>query len=98
MYAAARPQHTRLHIVQAIRVADSATCAFEAGTIVMLGSSVMGALRIAARVPRATWLCAALCLLRVSPAAAATDEEKAGARAAATQGLTAYDKQHWAEA
>jgi len=58
----------------------------------------MGALRIAARVPRATWLCAALCLLRVSPAAAATDEEKAGARAAATQGLAAYDKQHWAEA
>lgn len=57
----------------------------------------MGASRIAARVPRATWLCAALCLSRVSPAAAATDEEKAGARAAATQGQAAYEKQHWAE-
>jgi len=37
-------------------------------------------------------------LLRVSPAAAATDEEKAGARAAATQGSAAFEKQHWAEA
>jgi hypothetical protein len=63
----------------------------------MLGFEVMGALRIAARVPRATWLCAALCLLRVSPAVAASDEEKAGARAAATQGQAAYEKQHWAE-
>jgi hypothetical protein len=37
-------------------------------------------------------------LLRVSPAAAASDEEKAGARAAATQGQAAYENKRWAEA
>jgi len=57
----------------------------------------MGVFRIAATLPRATWLCAALCLLRVSPAVAASDEEKAGARAAATQGQAAYDNKRWAE-
>lgn len=57
----------------------------------------MGASRIATRA-RAAGLCAALCLLKVSIASAATDEEKAGARAAATQGQAAYEKQRWAEA
>lgn len=57
----------------------------------------MGAFRIAT-LPSASCLCAALCLLRVTPAVAATDDEKAGARAAATQGQAAYDNKHWAEA
>src|SRR6188768_2893736 len=58
----------------------------------------MGALRIATTLPSTAWLCAALCLLSVRPAFAASDEEKAGARAAATQGQAAYEKKHWAEA
>ncbi len=57
----------------------------------------MGALRIAVTLPGATWLCAALCLLGVRSAAAATDEEKAGARAAATQGHAAFENKRWAE-
>ena len=48
--------------------------------------------------PSTAWLCAALCLLSVRPAFAASDEEKAGARAAATQGQAAYEKKNWAEA
>jgi len=64
---------------------------------VVLGFEVMGALRIAITLPSVTCLCAALCLLRVSPAAAASDEEKAGARAAATQGQAAYENKRWAE-
>jgi hypothetical protein len=58
----------------------------------------MGALRIAGTLSGATWLCAALCLLSVRPAAAASDEEKAGARAAATQGQAAFENKRWAEA
>jgi hypothetical protein len=58
----------------------------------------MGALRIARTLSGATWLCAALCLLSVKPAAAASDEEKAGARAAATQGQAAFENKRWAEA
>src|SRR6188768_2192346 len=57
----------------------------------------MGALRIATTLPSTAWLCAALCLLSVRPAFAASDEEKAGARAAATQGQAAYEKKNWAE-
>ena len=64
----------------------------------VIGFEVMGAFRFAATLPSATWLCAALCLLSASPAAAASDEEKAGARAAATQGQAAFEKQRWAEA
>jgi len=63
----------------------------------MIGFEVMGAFRIAT-LSSASCLCAALCLLRVTPAVAATDEEKAGARAAATQGQAEYDNKHWAEA
>ncbi|HET7540182.1 MAG TPA: hypothetical protein VFK05_09925 [Polyangiaceae bacterium] len=58
----------------------------------------MGTFRIAITLPSVSCLCAALCLLRVSPAAAASDEEKAGARAAATQGQSAYENKRWAEA
>jgi hypothetical protein len=58
----------------------------------------MGAFRIRVTALGATWLCAALCLLNASPAAAATDEEKAGARAAATQGQAAFENKRWAEA
>ncbi|MEI9938280.1 MAG: hypothetical protein WDO69_13755 [Pseudomonadota bacterium] len=58
----------------------------------------MGAFRFAATLPSATCLCAALCLLSVRPAAAASDEEKAGARAAATQGQAAFENKRWAEA
>jgi hypothetical protein len=65
--------------------------------LVVIGFEVMGAFRIAT-LPSATCLCAALCLLRVTPAVAATDDEKAGARAAATQGQAAYDNKRWAEA
>jgi len=71
--------------------------AFEAESGVVLCSEVMGALRIAP-LSCATWLCAALCLFKVNLAVAATDEEKAGARAAATQGQAAYEHQRWAEA
>jgi hypothetical protein len=63
----------------------------------MLGFEVMGVYRIAT-LPGAAWLCAALCLSSVRPAAAATDEEKAGARAAATQGQAAFENKRWAEA
>src|SRR6188768_3900498 len=58
----------------------------------------MGAFRIVTTLPAATWLCVALCLLGVRPAFAASDEEKAGARAAATQGQAAFEKKRWAEA
>ena len=58
----------------------------------------MGAFRIVTTLPAATWLCVALCLLGVRPAVAASDEEKAGARAAATQGQTAFENKRWAEA
>src|SRR6478735_2208619 len=100
MYASTRPQHTCPACVgpksQRARAAG-ASAPFEAPAIVVIGFEVMGVFRIAATLPRATWLCAALCLLRVSPAVAASDEEKAGARAAATQGQAAYDNKRWAE-
>jgi len=65
--------------------------------VVMIGLEVMGSFRFVITLPSATCLCAALCLLS-APAAAATDEEKAGARAAATQGQAAFEKKRWAEA
>ncbi|HKO53171.1 MAG TPA: hypothetical protein VJV79_35925 [Polyangiaceae bacterium] len=65
----------------------------------VIGWEVMGAFRFVVTLPSATCLCTALavCLLSSSPASAASDEEKAGARAAATQGQAAYEHQRWAE-
>lgn len=61
----------------------------------VLPCAAMGALQIARK--GAIW--AGLCgVLVVSPARAATEEEKAGARAAATQGAGAFDQKRWADA
>lgn len=64
----------------------------------MIGSRTLGVLRVVAPFPGAALVCCALGLANVRPALAASDEEKAGARAAATQGQAAFDAKHWAEA
>lgn len=55
----------------------------------------MGSCRVLRRAVRASGLCG---LLVSSPIWAATQEEKAGARAAATQGEAAFNQKRWADA
>jgi len=94
MYARSRPELTPLSLISCV----AREYMFEVAAVLVIWLKVMGSFRLEKALPRVGCLCALLCLLRGSPAAAASDEEKAGARAAATQGQTAYENKQWAEA